>query len=266
MEYWEEVTGEDGAVYFYNHTDQEYHTSLPPYEYNNNDDDIDDDTKTAHRTEQEHDTSTPTYGDAIETPDHTTYQDHHAPLPSYNDGAEAATNHTGQDYNTQTPTHGDANPENRTDQEHHTPLPTYDDENAGTEEAPTHSGGDHESRLTLDQTVETREEGVMERWQNQMWDGIDGEVFVPWKEEDPGDMKASPDEIGLGGDLPQGETGNKLSPRERRARGGVSCSPIPALFSVFVCLPMMFQVRSIMSSTFFAKRVTLSTFHGTDRP
>lgn len=159
MEYWEEVTGEDGAVYFYNHTDQEYHTSLPAYE---------DDVETAVHTDQEYNASIPPYGDA-ETAKHA-------------------------------------------DHEYSTTLPA-DSEGANTtiKKAPTHSAGDHEARLTLTQAPETHE-SVMERWENQMWDGIDGEVFVPWKEEDPGDMRASPNEIGLGGDLPQGETGKTCHP------------------------------------------------------
>lgn len=205
MDYWEEVTGEDGTVYFFNHTDQEYHTSLPACDEN------EDDTETANRTYQEDSTPAPNCGDAPATVNHNTDQEYHASLPSCNDDTEmTATTHTDRDYNAHMPTCGDANPENHTNHDYRTSFPTHDDENATTKEAPTHSAGDHESRLTVAQTPETHEEGVMERWENQMWDGIDGEVFVPWKEEDPGDMKASPDEIGLSGNLPQGENGKRL--------------------------------------------------------
>lgn len=216
MEYWEEVTGEDGAVYFYNHTDQEYHTSLPACDENEGD------AETANRTHQENKTPAPTCGDAAATANCNTDQEYYASLPSCNDDAEmTATSYTDQDHNAQMPAYGDANPENHTDHDYHTSLPIHDYGNTTTKEAPTYSAGDHEPGLTAALTG-THEEGVMERWENQMWDGIDGEVFVPWKEEDPGDMKASPSEIGLSGNLPQGENekalnGKALSPTERRA-------------------------------------------------
>ena len=86
------------------------------------------------------------------------------------------------------------------------PIP--DDANTATNNSLAHSSRDRELQLTAvpRDPPDTREEGVMERWKNQMWDGIDGEVFVPWTGEDSaGDLKASPDQIDLSGDLPQGE-------------------------------------------------------------
>lgn len=239
VEYWEEVTGEDGAVYYYNHTDQEYHTSLPICV--NADQEGRASSTIYDHADQEYHASSPIYDHTDQSIDqeyHTSLQiydytdrDDHASSPNY----EYTDQGPDQEYHTSSPIYDGTDQEyqasspiydgtdQRTDKEYHasspiydytdnqeypTPSPIPDDANTATNNSLAHSSRDRELQLTAvpRDPPDTREEGVMERWKNQMWDGIDGEVFVPWTGEDSaGDLKASPDQIDLSGDLPQGE-------------------------------------------------------------
>lgn len=115
VDYWEEVTVDDGNVLFYNHTAKEYSTSLP----------ITDTTSTTNTT-----------------PAHPAQVDEPQPAAAWK-----------QDNN----------------------------------------------------------ENVVEGWEGGMWDGADGELFVPWSEDVPASMQASPDVVALLGDLPENSEGGVKS-------------------------------------------------------
>lgn len=94
---------------------------------------------------------------------------------------------------------------NHTSQEYSSELPTIESI------TPIDEGPAYPTNVEGLQPVETAEsnnEGQAEIWEGQVWDGNDGEIFVPWPEEESHAMKTSPE---AGGprektpDTPEGE-------------------------------------------------------------
>lgn len=118
MDYWEEVTAEDGSSYFFDHTSQEYYSSLPT-----------------------NDATTSIVESAVE-------------------------------------------------------YGTTDDAEPRSATAAWESGNESD--------LEKRGEQ-----QQQVWDGVDGELFVPWPEEEPDEaMKASPEAAGSNDEFPEKPEGD----------------------------------------------------------
>lgn len=116
MDYWEEVTAEDGSPWFYNHTSQEYASSLP---------------------------SNNATAPSVESPVAADYKKAQSGTAAWGRGNE----------------------------------------------------------------------NDLENWGGQqVWDGVDGEVFVPWPEEEPQEaMKASPEVVGSSDDiLEKPEAGERI--------------------------------------------------------
>lgn len=111
---------------------------------------------------------------------------------------------------------------NHTTQEYSSTLPTTDDGNLATDDqSPTYAttAADEYPPPTTAPKLPSIQEGTA-RTEEEVWDGVDGEVFVPWREEEPGDMRASP-EAELSDDplnRPEGENidEKRTPPREFR--------------------------------------------------
>lgn len=105
------------------------------------------------------------------------------------DGSVCFYNHTSQEYSSELPAIEaaapiDGDPIYPTDEGEHQP--------AGTSES------NNESQLGM--------------WEGQVWDGNDGEVFVPWSEEESQAMKTSPEVGGRSNeqpDTPEGQQSRK---------------------------------------------------------
>lgn len=119
MDYWEEIATEDGSVWFYNHTSQEYSPSLP--------------TNGASTS-------------IIESP---------------------------------------------------------------AIEYPANDPNDNQSQSTAG-AWESASKRELEQWEGQLvWDGVDGEIFVPWPEEEPQEaMKASPGAVESSDEIPENPEGD----------------------------------------------------------
>lgn len=79
---------------------------------------------------------------------------------------------------------------NHTSQEYSSELPTIESATP-IHESLAHPTSEHE--LQPAGTAESNNEGQAGMGEGQVWDGDDGEVFVPWPEEESQAMKTSPE-------------------------------------------------------------------------
>lgn len=111
---------------------------------------------------------------------------------------------------------------NHTSQEYSSELPAID---PGTpiNEGPAYTT--NEDELQRAETAESNNESQSGMLEGQVWDGNDGEVFVPWPEEESQAMKTSPDAAGPRDGQPDTPEGKQSSVRapcllEKAARLG----------------------------------------------
>lgn len=97
------------------------------------------------------------------------------------DGSVCFYNHTGQEYSSSLPSSNEAT----------TPI---------DEEGPAKATNGNEPKPAG--TAESNNESQLGMWEGQVWDGVDGEVFVPWLEEESHAMKTSPEAAVPTGELP----------------------------------------------------------------
>lgn len=104
---------------------------------------------------------------------------------------------------------------NHTSQEHYSSLPKNDATTSTFESTVVYdTTNDNGPQSTTSAWESGNKNELEERGEQQhVWDGVDGELFVPWPEEEPQEaMKASPEVVGSSEEIPEkpeGETINR---------------------------------------------------------
>lgn len=100
---------------------------------------------------------------------------------------------------------------NHTSQEYSSALPATNVTTA-IGEISSHPTGDE---LETSAAWGSGNDGCSERWDSQVWDGVDGEVVVPWPDEKPQDMRSSPEALEGSEGQPDPPKGQKLHGQPR---------------------------------------------------